>query len=59
MPLTPAGAKTMASMTASYGSQKAKKVFYSSINSGRLQKRKMEGTRSSSSGRSSGRRGSK
>ena len=36
MPLTDKGAKVLANMIKQYGEEKAKKVFYASINSGKL-----------------------
>lgn len=36
MPLTSSGLKTLGSMAKTYGKEKAKKVFYASINSGKL-----------------------
>lgn len=36
MPLTPKGKKIMASMVKQYGAKKAKKVFYASINEGKI-----------------------
>jgi hypothetical protein len=36
MPLTPKGQKIMANMSKEYGSEKAKRVFYASRNSGRI-----------------------
>ena len=36
MPLTSAGLKTLGSMAKTYGKKKAKKVFYASINKGKL-----------------------
>lgn len=36
MPLTKKGKKIMTSMTKTYGAKKAKKVFYASINEGKI-----------------------
>jgi hypothetical protein len=36
VPLTSSGLKTLGSMAKTYGKEKAKKVFYASINSGKL-----------------------
>jgi hypothetical protein len=36
MPLTPKGKEIMASMVKQYGAKKAKEVFYSAKNSGRI-----------------------
>ncbi|HVH52917.1 MAG TPA: hypothetical protein VNA32_02150 [Actinomycetota bacterium] len=36
MPLTPKGRKIMASMKKTYGSAKAKRVFYASKNAGKI-----------------------
>lgn len=36
MPLTAKGKKVMRSMTKQYGAKKAKEVFYSMVNSGKL-----------------------
>lgn len=36
MPLTKKGRKVMAGMVKTYGAKKAKKVFYASINAGKL-----------------------
>jgi len=48
MPLTSSGYKVMANMKQQYGEEKGKRVFYASINKGRLSRRKMEGRRSRS-----------
>jgi len=36
VPLTSSGLKTLGSMAKTYGKEKAKKVFYASINAGKL-----------------------
>jgi len=36
MPLTSKGSKILSNMTSTYGAKKAKRVFYASINSGKL-----------------------
>lgn len=36
MPLTPKGEKIMAAMTQTYGTDRAKKVFYASRNAGKI-----------------------
>ena len=51
MPLTSSGTKVLSNMQSEYGSEKGKRVFYASINKGRLKKSKMEGSRTNTRGR--------
>ena len=57
MPLKSAGVKVLSKMKSEYGGKKGASVFYASINSGRLKKRKMEGRSSGKSARSGSRGG--